>query len=184
MIYLGNNLSRTNKDVAASAVFCTDQDGAKYGCGSLACFRRTEATWPVTRFYQIMASLFLMLTTLLFAIIWIPRKLLGRMKDVEGLSLRVTSLLAVLSLAAVLVAGWDQAPIDIVQVNPRTIAICLGTIAFAIFSVASVVLAMTSFSSRMNRAARIYSILVAVACFGFAWYLAYWGMIPLRTWAL
>ena len=184
MIYLGNNQSRTKKDLAASAVFCTDQDGTRYGCGSLACFRQTDTIWPVTRFILIMGSILLMASALLFAIIWIPRKLLGRMKGVRGLAVRVTSLLAVLSLAAVIVAGWDQPVFAFVTVNPRTVAIFLATIAFAIFSVVSLVLAMISFSYRMNRVARAYSILVALACFGFTWYLAFWGMIPLRTWTL
>jgi hypothetical protein len=106
------------------------------------------------------------------------------MKDVETLSPRIMPLLAVLSLVVIIIAGWDLSPIAVVQVSPRTIVIYLGSIAFAYFSLASLIIAATSFSYRMNRAARIYSILVALACFGFTWYLAYWGMIPLRTWAL
>ena len=36
----------------------------------------------------------------------------------------------------------------------------------------------------MNRAARLHSIAVAFACIGWTVFLAYWGMIGLRFWAI
>ena len=40
-IYLGHRQFRGEKESGASGVFCTDNDGNRYGCGELACFRRS-----------------------------------------------------------------------------------------------------------------------------------------------
>ena len=123
-----------------------------------------------------------MITTILFALIWIPRKVFGRMKGVGHLSVRIAPLIAVI----VFMAAQISVPSDTIRLaafNWQTGLLCVGTIAFAILSVVSLILAIRSFSFAMNRAARIHSLIASLGCCGLTWYLAYWGTIGIRTWA-
>src|SRR5208282_4619456 len=100
LVYLGDGQIRTEKEAAASGVYCSDQDGSKYGCGALSCFRLVNPAWPIARFVLIAAALIVMASSILFALVWIPRKLIGRMCGVGHLLVRVVPLLAVLSAIA------------------------------------------------------------------------------------
>jgi hypothetical protein len=123
-----------------------------------------------------------MLTSVVFAIIWIPRKLLGRMKGAPHLAVRILPLLATISLLAAFAMVLTSAPIYLARPGFASISFFLGTIAFAILSIAGLALALISTRWPMNRGVRIHSILVAVACVGLTSYLAYWHQIGLRIW--
>ena len=182
LVFLGNNQFRLEKEFAAGGVYCADRDGTKYGCGTLACFRRANPWWPITRLILLIAALLAMLTTILFALVWIPRKVFGRMKGVGHLSVRIAPLIA----AIVFIAAQLSVPSDTIRLatfNWQTGLLCFGTIAFAMLSVVSLILAIRSFSFAMNRAARIHSLIASLGCCGLTWYLAYWGIIGVRTWA-
>jgi len=184
LIYLGNNQFRLHQEVAASGIFCADNDG-DFGCsGLLACFRRVNPVWPVTRFVLIALALVMMASSVLFAIVWIPRKLLGRMKGVRHMSVRVMPLLASIVLVAAFLPLRDALAIELAQFGTGTAWIFFGSIAFATLSLVSFGLALRSFRFEMNRAARIHSMLVALSCLGMTWYLAYWGMIGVLAWNL
>jgi CubicO group peptidase (beta-lactamase class C family) len=186
LIYLGHNQFSTAKEVAASGVFFTDTDGTDYVCGTLGCARRIDPVWPVTRLVLIGSAMILMATSILFAIIWIPRKVLGRMKGVKHLSVRVFPLLAVLSLLAMLLPLiiLNPSTLTLARLNVTTGTIFLASLAFPILAVVSLVVAIRSFGFDMNRGARLHSTLVAVSCVALTWYLAYWGMIGLLAWKL
>ena len=68
--------------------------------------------------------------------------------------------------------------------SPYAVSICLLTLLFAILSVVGFALAIRSFGFPMNRAARLHSIVVAFGCIGWTVFLAYWGVIGLRFWAI
>jgi hypothetical protein len=185
-IYLGHKQFRGEKDSGPSGVFCTDEDGNRYGCGELACFRKVSPVWPATRLILLVGAALTMATSILFALVWIPRKLFGRMKDVKYLAARVVPLLASLTFLANLVM-WIRGPessFALATPSPYAVTICLLTLLFAILSVAGFVLAIGSFRHPMNRAARLHSIAVAFASIGWTAFLAYWGMIGLRFWAI
>jgi CubicO group peptidase (beta-lactamase class C family) len=186
LIYLGHNQFRTEKESGASGVYCTDDDGNAYGCGELACFRKISPIWPATRLILLVGAVLTMATSIGFALIWIPRRLFGRMKGVRYLAVRIVPLLASLTFLATIVL-WIRgggSTFAIATPSPFAVSICLLTILFAILSAAGIVLAIRSFNYPMNRAARLHSLAVAFACFGWTAYLGYWGMIGLRFWAL
>jgi hypothetical protein len=126
----------------------------------------------------------MMASSVLFAIVWIPRKLLGRMKGVRHMSVRVMPLLASIVLVAAFLPLRDALAIELAQFGTGTAWIFFGSIAFATLSLVSFGLALRSFRFEMNRAARIHSMLVALSCLGMTWYLAYWGMIGVLAWNL
>jgi hypothetical protein len=184
LIYLGNNQFRTEKESGAEGVLCTDQDGAKYGCGLLSCFVRTSPLWPVTRLMIAIAALLAMTTSIGFALIWIPRKLLGRMRGVESLNVRIVPLLAVAAFAMMWLTLYPPPQaIVLATVNVRTATFFLMSMVFPVLSIAALALALRSLSWPMNRAARVHSLVVAVACTAATVYLGYWGMIGFRFWA-
>jgi CubicO group peptidase (beta-lactamase class C family) len=185
LIYLGHNQFRTEKESGASGVYCTDDDGSRYGCGELQCFRRISPVWPATRLILLVGAALTMATSIGFAVVWIPRKMFGRMRGVRFLAVRVVPLLASLTFLATLalwIHGGDST-FAIATPSPFAVSICLLTILFAILSAAAIVLAIRSFSYPMNRAVRLHSTAVAFACIGWTIFLGYWGMIGLRFWA-
>jgi CubicO group peptidase (beta-lactamase class C family) len=184
LIYLGNNQFRTEKESGAEGVYCTDQEGARYGCGLLSCFRKTSPIWPVTRFSLAIATLLAMATSILFAFVWIPRKLLGRMRGARHLSVRLIPLLAVAAFALMwlVVYPLPQA-IVLATENVRTVAFFLMSLMFPILSLAALAFALRSLSWTMNRAVKSHSLVVAIACTVATVYLGYWGVIGFRFWA-
>jgi CubicO group peptidase (beta-lactamase class C family) len=184
MIYLGDGQIRIDTESAASGVYCKAPDGENYGCGALTAFRRINPTWPIIRFVMIAAAMLAMVTSILFAVIWIPRKVLGRLRGVQHLSVRVLPLLATLSLFAIVWRAWNEPPGVLGQPDTVTITLLLLTIIFPLLSVAALVVALRSWSFQMNRAVRMHSLLVAIACCTLTWFFAYWGLIGVRFWAL
>ena len=186
LVYLGHNQIRTEKESGADGVYCTDDDGNRYGCGELSCFRRISPVWPATRLILLVGGVLAMATSIGFALIWIPRKLFGRMKGVKDLAVRVVPLLASLTFLAAIVL-WIRGPgstFAIATPSLYAVSICLLTLLFAILSVVGFVLAIRSLGYPMNRAARLHSLAVAFACVVWTVYLGYWGMIGLRFWAI
>jgi len=145
-------------------------------------FVKTDPIWPMTRLGLVMGALFAMLTSVVFAIVWIPRKLFGRMKGAPHLAVRILPLLATISVLAAFAMAMTSAPVDLARPGFASITFFLGTIVFAILSIAGLALALISTRWPMNRGVRIHSILVAVACVGLTSYLAYWHQIGLRLW--
>jgi hypothetical protein len=184
MIYLGDGQIRIDTESAASGVYCKAPDGETYGCGALTAFRRINPIWPLIRFVTIAAALLAMATSILFAIVWIPRKCLGRMRGVQHLSVRVLPLLATLSLFAIVWRTWNEPPGVLGRPDTVTITLLLLTIVFPLVSVAALVVALRSWSFQVKRAVWVHSLLVAIACCTVAWFLAYWGLIGVRFWAL
>ena len=184
MLYLGDGQTRTDTESAASGVYCKGPDGETYGAGPLVAFRRVNPVWPVIRFVIMVMVLLLMATSILFATVWVPRKLLGRLRGVRHLSVRALPLLATLTLLAIHWRSQDLPAIVMARPDSVTITIFLLTIVFPVLSVAALVVALRSWQAQMNRAVRIHSLLVAIACCTVTWYFAYWGLIGIRMWAI
>ena len=165
------------------SVYFLAPDGNRYGCGTLACFERVSPLWPVTRLVLVLGALLTMATSILFAPVWILRKISGRMKSVRHLSVRIVPLCAVLVLGCLQWLLLKSGTIVLAQEGWQSIVVCAGSIAFALLSILAAGLAARSFRWEMNRAQRIHSMLVSVACVGITLYLSYWGLIGLRTWA-
>jgi hypothetical protein len=184
LIYLGNGEIRTEKEAAASGVFFTDSDGANYGCGTLACFRRADPVWPVIRLLLLVAALLIMASSILFAFIWLLRKLIGRMRGVEHLLVRVMPLLAVLSLLGMVWRIWGEPAMVLARADMVTITILVLSIVFPALSITALVITLLAFRTQMNKAVRLHSLVVAVSCCGISRFFAYWGLIGVRIWAL
>jgi len=125
-----------------------------------------------------------MASSILFGIIWIPRKMIGRLRGEPHLSVRVIPLLAVLTLIAIFLRARGEPAFVLGRPDAVTITILVPSIIFPILSITALVIALQAWRFEMNRGVRIHSPLVALACCLVAGFLAYWGLIGVRVWAL
>ncbi len=174
---------RLDQEQAASRIFFTGENGEMIYADQRFYGVRSGALWPITRLMLVLLGVALMASSVVYVLIWVPLKLMGRTKTERYLPRLMEPALATLSLAGAwliyhLTPNWLLGVYDIL-----TAAIWFLTWAFAIFSVWSLLLALRSFRRNVNPIVRIYSLLVAVACCGIAAYLGYWHMIGLRLWA-
>jgi CubicO group peptidase (beta-lactamase class C family) len=174
---------RLDKEQAASRIFFAGENGEMVYADQRFYGVRTDGFWPVIRLALVILGLALMASSVVYVLVWIPLKIMGRTRSERYLPRLMEPALATLSLAAAwfiyhLTPAWLLGVYDIL-----TAAIWFLTWVFAIFSVWSLLLAVQSFRWSSNRNLRIYTLLVAVACCGIAAYLGYWHMIGLRLWA-
>lgn len=172
---------RLEKEPEASVVFCEGEDGKKVMTG-FAYRERVSPWWPHIRVGLLMASLALMVTSLLFALVWIPRKLLGRMKEVRHLWVRAVPLLAALALVAIVFLMQQMDFTDMTSANLKTITLWALTWLFPLLSVGGLVLAARSSSREVRRGVRIHSLLVALGCTTVAAFFFAWGLVGVRIW--
>src|SRR3989442_15005523 len=105
-------------------------DGISYG-------ERVFPVWPYLRLALLALCFALMITSILFAVVWGLRKLFGGMKDVKHLSVRVAPLIAILCLAAA-IFGFTKAVGNPGVVNGWSVLVWLGTSFFAVLSAVGV----------------------------------------------
>ena len=128
--------------------------------------------------------LVLMASAPLFALVWIPRRLFGRLRGTP-LGARAVSLLAVLCLiAAVLlfVVSDDDLIPRFGNPTPWSVGFYVLTVVFAAVALPGLWLALRVPAGAGNRVARVHTVLVAGANSLAAAYLLYWGIIGLRSW--
>lgn len=128
-------------------------------------------------------ALFLMLSSVPFALVWGFRKLIGHMRQVNRWSLRVLPLLATFAFLGMVVSLIDVAPIELGVADAKTVGFFLCSLLFAALSVAALVQAVRSYRWDVNRWVRWHSTAVAASCFAMTLFLSYWGVIGLRLWA-
>ena len=183
LVAVSANQFRLEKEPEASTIFFNDEDGTPVMANLFFFGRKTSAVWPMTRLALVLGALGIMATSILFALVWIPMKLLGKIKGAGSLSARYVPLLAAVSLgAAVLllnaIPGWYAGTYNIL-----TVGIWLLTWVFAGLSVWGLWLSVRSFTGDVKPAVRIHSLLVSIACCGITAYLAWEHLIGIRLWA-
>jgi CubicO group peptidase (beta-lactamase class C family) len=184
LIPVSGNQFRTPKQPEASTIFTTDAQGRGVLVDEGFYGARASIVWPLARLALLVLGLVLMASSILFALVWIPRMLLRRKKGRTQWALRAVPLAAVLWLAlmALLVIFsplWLLGAYDIVSVG-----VWLAGWLFLFFSVGALVLALGPAARHgAPRAVWIHSLLVSVACCGIAGYFLYWHWIGARLWA-
>jgi len=177
---------RLESDGGATMFNVMDEDGNVIAqWGSMGNYRKVSGLWVYFQIGAALLSLFLMATSVLFMLVWLPRKVFHRMKGVEYLRARVYPLLAVVSLCAGLLPFMISADMvaDFGVPTLFSVMVFVFTLIFALFTLLSIWSAYRSFSVDMNCVARIHSSLVTLACTAAMLYLWSCDFIGLRTWA-
>jgi len=132
----------------------------------------------------------LMISSALYALYWIPARMLRRLRPVQGarlhLSVRALPLAAVLAFAAFIamfIAAGNDAIALLGTVTVWSASILALSVLFALLSVLALLQTFRARAWTIRRGVLIHSTLVAMACVVVALYLGYWGLIGLRTWA-
>jgi CubicO group peptidase (beta-lactamase class C family) len=182
-------LFRGENDPAATMAFVED-DGERFLDGGMLLmgnYRQVPAWWVWGQGAIVVFSLVIMLSAVVFPLVWMPRRFLGRMNGVQHMNVRLLPLAAVLCLVAafgLFLASITSAPIERLG-NPTlwSVGFCVLTWLFAITTIAGLVQAIRARHWDIRPAVRRHALLVSTANVIVLAYLAYWGIIGLRTWA-
>ena len=186
LLPVGKNLFRGETDPEGTVVFFTSESGKMAVAGSglkgLGYSERSSFALPYLRIAFLSLCLFLMLTSLPYALVWLFLKLVGKMKDVRHLTVRLLPLLATVSLLVVPVCFSKLGGTQIGAFNLWTFGIFLGTFFFPILSVVGLVLALRVPKEEIHRGVRIHSLLVSSACCVLTGFFLSWHLLALRLW--
>jgi CubicO group peptidase (beta-lactamase class C family) len=172
--------------VATFELLTPNQDGRFLQVGMGATMKRIPAWMAITQIVVTAFVLLSMVSILLYAPFWILGGLRKRRRRPAERGMRLWPLLAVLSLITfvglIIVCSADL--IDrLGNLTGWSVAVCVSTVAFAIASLASAISVWRAPLDVVRRGVRRYSRMVTLALLIAAAYLAYWGIIGLRTWA-
>jgi CubicO group peptidase (beta-lactamase class C family) len=183
----GKNLFRGEKEPEATSIFFSAEGGKMalscMGNDVVSYAERVSPVWPYARVMLLVLCAVLMLSALPFALVWMARKLIGRMKGMRHLAVRGVPLLAVLCFGSIpfFANGLNGAAIG--TLNFFTFGIFLATILFPLLSLLGLVLALRVPKEEIHRGVRLHSLLVSLACCVVAVFLASWGLVGIRFWA-
>jgi CubicO group peptidase (beta-lactamase class C family) len=187
LLPVGKNLFRGEKEPEGTTVFFVTETGNRAvvssGLDGIGYSERSSLFFPFLRIALLTLCLFLMLTSLPYAIVWLFLKLIGAMKDARHLSIRLAPLLATLSLLIVPLCLMKLSGAQIGSLNFWTAGIFFGTFFFPILSVIGLVLVLRVPKDEIHRAVRIHSLLVSSACCVLTGFLLSWHLLALRLWA-
>lgn len=187
LLGVGKNLFRGEKEPEATTIFFTDGDGrmafSSQGLEGFSFGVRTSILWTYGRITLLCLCFLLMATSLLFALVWLFRKLFGGMRGVLHLKVRAVPLLATLSFVALVFCFTRLGGADTGKLTVWTAGIFLLSLLFPLLSLYSLFLAVVVPKSEIHRATRIHSLLVALACCVLTVFIASWHLIALRLWA-
>jgi CubicO group peptidase (beta-lactamase class C family) len=126
------------------------------------------------------------ISVLLYAPFWLLGGLSRKRRRPSERALRAWPLVAVLSLvgaAGIFAVSGDELIPRMGIFSPWSAAFCLTTLIYGVASVAGGLVLWRARTQAVRTPVRIYSLLVIPALLIAAAYLAYWGIIGLRTWA-
>ena len=186
LLPVGKNTFRHENEPEATATFFTDPSGAKVyvstGIDGAPYGERESILWVYGKILLLCLCFALLLSAVLFALVWLVLWAIGKLKDVKHLSVRTVPLAATLVLAAVMFS-MTKIFEDVGQVNIWSVTIFAGTILFALLSLFGLWLAARVPRTEIHNGVRIHSLLVALACCALTAFFASWHLIGLRLWA-
>jgi len=183
---------RGASDPVATAAFMEVDDELVLSGLRLGNYRRVPAWWVWGQAAVTASCLVLMLSSILFALVWGPRKALGRMRSVRHLSVRLLPLAAVLCLLAAFAVPFtgcwsrdqmlDQLLGRLGHCTPWSLSFCILTWLFALATLAGLLQAIRARHWEVRPWIRYHSLFVSLSNSIVLAYLGYWGVIGLRTW--
>lgn len=125
----------------------------------------------------------LAISSLVFALVWVPRRLLGRLPEGVAIQVRVWPLLTSFALLATpVVASLLPNDPSAISENPVTLTLYMLSLTYPVLATASL---LTLFGKRTDSASRwayLHSAAVTAAHVLFAIYLTNYGLIGFRIW--
>jgi CubicO group peptidase (beta-lactamase class C family) len=183
------HVSRKKEDspdpVATFALLNPNEEGRFVQAGFNTVMKRIPSWLAIT---QILATIFVLLSMVaivIYAPFWILGGFRKRRRRPAERGMRIWPLVAVLSLIAfvgIFILCSDDLIDRLGNLTPWSVAIFLTTLLFGLASLASVVSLWRAPAESVRRGVRRFSSVITIALLIAAAYLAYWGIIGLRTW--
>jgi CubicO group peptidase (beta-lactamase class C family) len=186
LIPVSEDSFRREDQPTATSFRVTDEDGNVYLQGNMGGnVRQISGFWAW--FQPIAAALVVltMLSTILFALVWVPAKAFGKMKSIP-LGSVLPQLLAPLALFATLTSPmWlgGFSPNDMGVMSTASLTLFLGTLLFAALTLYLLFIWFRS-SGAAGGKIRTYSVLVTLACTVTMIYLWNNDILGIRLWAV
>jgi CubicO group peptidase (beta-lactamase class C family) len=174
---------RTGDQPVATLFLVTDEQGATYLSFDGA-MRRISA--PAAWMQPIAAGLALglMLSSILFGLVWLVGRALSRMANVPGSHVWPQFVASVTLFGAFFLVATNLKVIDdLVRVSVATVSLYLGTLVFALLSAYLAFRLVRPVPTRAGPVVRHWSRMVSIACIGIAIFLISEGVVGLRLWA-
>jgi hypothetical protein len=127
-----------------------------------------------------------MLSTIIFALVWVPAKAFGKMKSIP-LGSVLPQLLSPLALIATLTSPmWLDAniPYDLGVMSPASLSFFLGTLLFAALTLYLLFIWFRTWGATAGGKLRTYSVFVTLACTVTMIYLWSNDILGIRLWAV
>ena len=186
----GRRVFKRRQSPMTSLALVEGPDGRRYAQGELGNLGKVSsaAVW----FEIVVASLALLLiaSSPLWAVVWIPRKLAGRLRGCP-VTVRAWPLAAIIGLpTALLVAGGvaesDASAQELIEMLARPSLLSVSVLvlpwAFVLLSITGLVFALRSDSHQVGRFARWHAVAVCAACLVVAIYFLLYRAIGFPSW--
>lgn len=174
-------------DPAATLELLTpNEEGRFIQAGLMTAMKQIPAWLAIGEIVVTVFVLLSLVSILAYAPFWILGGLIRRRRRPAERAMRIWPLVAVLSLVAFLGIIIACSNDLIVRLGNRTgwsESLSLVTLAYGVSSLASIIAWWRAPAQAVRRGVRRFSLIVTVALLIAAAYLAYWGIIGLRTWA-
>ncbi len=186
LLPVGKNFFREEKEPEATSVFITDSAGnmalSGQGLEGFSYGERTSIAWTYARIALLILCVVLMATSILFAIVWVLRKVFGGMKEVKHLAVRAVPLLATLAFCGLVFCFTKLGGADTGKFTLWTAGIFILSVLFPLLSLYALFLAVRVPKTEIHNATRLHSLLVALACCVLTVFVASWHLVGLRLW--
>jgi CubicO group peptidase (beta-lactamase class C family) len=187
LLALGDGRFRTAEDPVATLVFLDDGDARLlqgYNRAVWGSYQRTQAAPLVALWMAAGISVLLMVSALLFALVWIPRRVLtGR--RVQSIAVRTLPALAAAFLAAAILLVVLASSDLLVRLGTPTVysvGFAVLTVMFAVSALAGAVQVLRTRPADAGHGVWWHSALVSGANLFVLLYLGAYGMIGMRFW--
>ncbi|MGQ0642490.1 MAG: serine hydrolase domain-containing protein [Gemmatimonadaceae bacterium] len=182
LVPLDDSTFRRPNEVGPSAGFFHDRDGRMVLTGTLY-MQRTSPWERRLTLAGLIIALGLIASAGLAALVWVPRAVFGKARNVAANRLRTTTLFAALAfpILAVLTATADWQTLG--DVTGLTLAIFVFSVLVPVLAAISLRAALRAEQGVVGKVVKVHSVLVALALCGVALWLIMNGFAGLRTWA-
>jgi CubicO group peptidase (beta-lactamase class C family) len=176
----------SSSPAATLALLTPNEEGRFFALEVGATMRQIPAWFAILELALTAFVLLAIASVIMFAPFWLLGGLSKKRRRTKERAVRVWPLVTVLILCAIIAIigfGGDDALANFGSLTIWSAAFFLATVAFAFAAIASAIALWRTPAEDVRRGVHRFSIAVTAALLVATAYLAYWGMIGLRTWA-
>ncbi len=184
-VALGGRLFRKKENAAAEMVLAETPEGERLQASNGQSFRHVSGFVVWSERSALGASLLLVATSLLFAVVWVPKKLAGRLRGVRHLGPRVWGLLAALSFVGMhtlLILAFSDPFRRLGKATLWSVGVFALSVAFGGATVSALYSSWRAPQNEQSRFACWHARAVALGALVLLVWYAWFGLIGVRTW--